>query len=69
MTFDYTCVLLNVWSTRDPEEGRKGQNGNKGVLFVCLSIYCNNTGIPCVCVFVISEFLGTGRPSDTPLSL
>ena len=38
-------------------------------------VYYNNTGIPCVrvcrvyvSVFVISEFSGTGCPSDTPLS-
>ena len=36
-------------------------------------LYYNNTGIPCVCgcvcgVLVISEFSGTGRRSDKPLS-
>ena len=39
MIFDYKYnALFNVWSTRDPEEGRKGQNADKRVLFVYLSI-------------------------------
>ena len=35
-------------------------------LYTCISIYYNNTGIPCV--FVTSEFSGTGCPNDTPFS-
>ena len=39
------------------------------ILYILLPyIYYNNTGIPCVCVFVTSDFSGTGRRSDTPLS-